>query len=120
MPSIIQLCRELRQRQTPAESILWNILRNRNFTGKKFLRQHPICVRSVMGRYDYYIPDFYCDESKLVIEADGPVHLYKKKYDKNRDIILSSLGLTILRFKNVDIEEDLESVLEKIKQSLRS
>ena len=119
MPSITQLCRELRQKQTPTEAKLWNILRNRSFLGKKFLRQYPICVRSVLGKYEYYIPDFYCHEARLVVEADGPVHLYKKEYDNNRDLILASLGLTILRFKNEEIEEDLEKVLERIKQSLR-
>ena len=71
-----------------------------------------------MGKYEYYIPDFYCDEAKLVIEADGPVHLYKKEYDKNRDMVLADLGLTILRFKNEEIEKNVEHVLETIKQSL--
>ena len=114
MPSIITLCRELRQKQTPAENLLWQVLRNRAFMGKKFLRQHPICVKSSMGRNQYYIPDFYCDEAKLVIEADGPVHLYKKEYDKNRDEVLKSLGLTILRFTNEKIVTDMASVLTTI------
>ncbi|MFA6245969.1 MAG: endonuclease domain-containing protein [Mucilaginibacter sp.] len=118
MPSITELCRELRQKQTPAEGLLWNILRNRGLMGKKFLRQRPICVKSVMVKYEYYIPDFYCDEAKLVIEADGPVHLYKKEYDKNRDTVLKSLGLIVLRFTNEEIEKNMGIVLEKIKQSL--
>ncbi|MFD0763500.1 endonuclease domain-containing protein [Mucilaginibacter lutimaris] len=118
MPSIIQLCRELRQKQTPAENKLWNMLRNREFMGRKFLRQHPICIKSVMGKYEYYIPDFYCDEAKLVIEADGPVHLYKKDYDKNRDAVLKGLGLTVLRFTNEEIEKDLIAVLNTIRASL--
>ncbi|RYU89384.1 endonuclease domain-containing protein [Mucilaginibacter terrigena] len=118
MPSIIQLCRDLRKRQTPAENLLWNILRNRGLIGKKFLRQHPICVKSAMGRYEYYIPDFYCAEARLVVEADGPVHLFKKEYDKNRDVVLRDLGLTILRFKNREIEEHLDAVLKKITEYL--
>ena len=86
--------------------------------GRKFLRQHPICVKSVMGKYEYYIPDFYCDEAKLVIEADGPVHLYKRDYDKNRDAVLKGLGLIVLRFTNDEIENDLTTVLSKIRQTL--
>ena len=86
--------------------------------GKKFLRQHPICVKSVLGKYEYYIPDFYCDEAKLVIEADGPVHLYKKEYDKNRDAVLRELGLTILRFNNQEIEGKMDTVLDKITKYL--
>jgi very-short-patch-repair endonuclease len=111
MPSIIDLCRELRKKQTPAEGILWQHLRNRNFKELKFLRQHPVCVQSIFGKNLYYIPDFYCHKAKLVIEADGPVHLFKKEYDKNRDEVLTGLGLRTLRFTNDEILNELEKVL---------
>jgi len=120
MPSIITLCRELRQRETAAEKLLWQHLRNRNLCGKKFLRQHPICVMNTFGRNLYYIPDFYCHEAQLVIEADGPVHLFKKNYDKNRDEVLRGLGLTILRFENEQIVNDMASVLNQITGHLES
>jgi very-short-patch-repair endonuclease len=120
MPNIIDLCRELRKKQTPAEAILWQSLRDRSFSGKKFLRQHPVCVESVFGRNLYYIPDFYCHEAKLVIEADGPVHLFKKEYDKNRDEVLAGLGLTTLRFTNDEIQNDLARVLNIIRETLAS
>jgi very-short-patch-repair endonuclease len=103
VPSITELCRELRRRETPAEKILWSYLRNRKVDGFKFLRQYPVCVMNLLGRRLYYIPDFYCHKAKLVIEADGPIHLLKKDYDKNRDEVLAALGLTILRFDNQQI-----------------
>ena len=118
MPSIIDLCRELRKRQTPAEELLWEHLRNRSFHSKKFLRQHPIYVETVFGKSLYYIPDFYCHKAKLVIEADGPIHLYKKEYDKNRDEVLGILGLKILRFENEQILNDTKMVLNLIKINL--
>jgi very-short-patch-repair endonuclease len=118
MPIIIDLCRELRQSETPAEKLLWGYLRNRKLLGQKFLRQHPICVSFAFGRNLYYIPDFYCHKAKLVIEADGPIHLLKKEYDKNRDEVLASLGLTILRFDNVQIINETEMVLKKIEEHL--
>lgn len=118
MPSIIDLCRELRKKQTPAEELLWEYLRNRNMMDKKFLRQHPICVESVWGKSLYYIPDFYCHEAKLVIEADGPVHLFKKEYDKNRDEVLGNLGLSIIRFTNDEILNDISRVLDCIAKRL--
>ena len=90
MPSITEFCRELRKRETPAEKLLWVNLRNRSLFQHKFLRQYPICVTSV-GRTLYYIPDFYCHKAKLVIEADGPIYLLKKDYDKNRDEVLKEL-----------------------------
>jgi len=63
----------------------------------------------------YYIPDFYCREAKLVIEADGPIHLFKKEYDKNRDEVLAGLGLRILRFTNDEILNNSEEVFEQIR-----
>jgi very-short-patch-repair endonuclease len=120
MPSIIELCRELRQRETPAEKVLWSSLRNRKLLKFKFLRQYPICVQSAFGRNLYYIPDFYCHKVKLVIEADDPIHLFKKEYDNNRDVVLTTLGLTILRFNNDQIINHTEIVLNKIKEHLIS
>jgi very-short-patch-repair endonuclease len=118
MLSITELCRDLRKNQTPAENLLWQLLRNRNFHGKKFLRQHPIYVETIIGRVLFYIPDFYCHEAKLVIEADGPIHLLKKDYDKNRDEVLIALGLSILRFTNHEILNDTEIVLSVIKEKV--
>ncbi|MGN6394617.1 MAG: endonuclease domain-containing protein [Mucilaginibacter sp.] len=114
MPSIVNLCRELRQLETPAEKILWFHLRNRKLFDHKFLRQYPVCVDSLFGRRLYYIPDFYCHKAKLVIEADGPIHNFKKEYDKNRDEVLQALGLRILRFKNEHIINDTQDVLNTI------
>ena len=118
MPSIIDLCRELRKKQTPAEELLWQNLRNRNFNKLKFLRQHPICVQSLFGKNLYYIPDFYCHKAKLVIEADGPIHLFKKEYDKNRDEVLAGLGLTILRFTNDEVLNELDKVLDVVSKKI--
>jgi len=118
MPSITELCRELRHHETAAEQILWTHLRNRKLFKHKFLRQYPVWVASLFGKKLYYIPDFYCHQSKLVVEADGPIHQYKKEYDKNRDEVLAGLGLTIIRFDNDQIIDNIEFVLETIKQNL--
>jgi len=75
-------------------------------------------VLSAFGRNLYYIPDFYCHKAKLVIEADGPIHQYKKEYDKNRDEVLGTLNLTIIRFENDQILNNIQSVLNKIKEHL--
>jgi very-short-patch-repair endonuclease len=119
MPSIIDFCKELRKHETEAERMLWNHLRDRRLFDKKFLRQHPICVESGFGKTLYYIPDFYCSKARLVIEADGPIHLYKKEYDKNRDAVLRALNLRILRFDNDEILNNTKDVLNKIKDHLK-
>ncbi len=118
MSSITEFCRDLRRKETAAEKLLWSILRNRNLLNHKFLRQYPICITSTFGRNLYYIPDFYCYKAKLVIEADGPIHQFKREYDNNRDEVLRALNLKILRFKNAEIINNTESVLNKIKQHL--
>jgi very-short-patch-repair endonuclease len=118
MPSITDFCRELRQRETPTEKLLWQRLRNRRVFIKKILRQYPIAVQSTTKGTIYYIADFYCHEAKLVIEADGPIHLLKKDYDQNRDEVLSTLGLKILRFDNDQILNNTGTVLNKIKAHL--
>jgi very-short-patch-repair endonuclease len=119
MSSIAEFCRDLRRKETAAEKMLWRLLRNRNLSNHKFLRQYPICVTSTFGRALYYIPDFYCHKAKLVIEADGPIHQFKREYDNNRDEVLKALNLTILRFENDEILNNTDTVLNKIKQYLQ-
>ena len=61
----IALARGLRKRQTDAERVLWNKLRNKQMEGVKFRRQQPI---------GSYIVDFVSLERKLIIEIDGGQH----------------------------------------------
>jgi very-short-patch-repair endonuclease len=75
-------------------------------------------VTTAFGKKLYYIPDFYCHQSKPVVEADGPIHQYKKEYDRNRDEVLAGLGLTIIRFDNDQIINNIDLVVETIKQNL--
>lgn len=98
---------ENRRNLTEAERIIWNAIRNRKL-GPKFRRQQII---------DSYIVDFVCLELKLVIEIDGGYHDSKdqKEYDKSRTEILQSLGYNELRFKNEEVLNNLNSVIEKIK-----
>jgi very-short-patch-repair endonuclease len=104
--------RGLRQNQTKSEEIVWKLLRNRKFRGKKFLRQHPI-VYSYYKRPMYFIADFYCAEHKLVLEIDGKIHDYQVEYDAGRDFVIMQKGLKVLRIKNEELEEP-EKVMEKI------
>lgn len=108
---IYSLCRELRKEQTNAEGLLWGVLRNRQFEGLKFRRQHPL------GRY---IADFYCAEHRLVIELDGSIHDHpeQQEYDRIREEAIRAQNLTVLRFRNEDVETNLENVLWGIYQTV--
>ncbi len=104
---IFDLSRRLRKTQTKAEEVLWAHLRRRRLSGLKFRRQHPL------GRY---IADFYCPEVRLVIELDGAVHDLEdqKEYDELRKQMIEVHGVRMLRFRNDQIEKDIEGVLSKI------
>ena len=105
-PAIRQFARELRQTQTPAETILWRYLRNRNLE-YKFRRQHPI---------EFFIIDFYCAEAKLLIEIDGESHFQKAQmeYDQARTGYLETLGYKVIRFTNDDIRYNINTVVTRI------
>ncbi|GIV41552.1 MAG: hypothetical protein KatS3mg034_0862 [Vicingaceae bacterium] len=111
---ITKLAGQLRRNSTPDERKLWEVLRNRKFEGLKFYRQRPI-IYGYQGRYLFFIADFYCAEKSLVIELDGAIHNFTKEYDQQRDLIIQSLGLKVLRFRNEDLK-NIQQVLEKIKE----
>ena len=96
--------RRLRQTDNEAEATLWSELRNRRLNGNKFVRQHPV------GRY---FADFACREHMLVIELDGSQHV-DNAYDRERDEYMSAAGWSVLRFWNVDVLKERDSVLETI------
>ncbi|MFN8576369.1 MAG: endonuclease domain-containing protein [Candidatus Sericytochromatia bacterium] len=112
-----ELTRKLRKEQTPQEKILWELLRNRQICGKKFLRQYPIKFNLDEGER-FFIADFYCSENKLVIELDGRVHENTKEYDKLRDSLISLKKIKVIRFTNDEIEQNINKILKKIKNEL--
>ncbi|MBL1213969.1 MAG: endonuclease domain-containing protein [Ignavibacteriae bacterium] len=112
------LCRELRKNSTPAEKLFWENVRNRKFIGKKFNRQFPIYY-DLNGKESFYIADFYCHQEKLVIEIDGGYHERQKENDQQRTEIINNLGIKVMRFKNEEIEKNINSVLNKIKKEIK-
>ncbi|MFZ4727908.1 MAG: HsdR family type I site-specific deoxyribonuclease, partial [Pseudanabaena sp.] len=105
--TLLEQVRELRKNQTSAEKVFWEIVRTKRFLGLKFRRQHQI---------GNYIVDFYCHDRKLVIELDGEIHNQpeQQQRDRQRSEYLKSLGLTVLRFTNQEISQNLETVLQNL------
>ena len=99
--------RELRKKQTPAEELLWELLRDRQCCELKFRRQH---------QFGDYLLDFYCHEAKLAVELDGEPHntAARQKKDAKRDAYLKSQGVTSIRFENRVAIETPEVILEAI------
>ena len=101
-----------RRYMTPAESALWEGLRNKNL-GVKFRRQHPV---------NAYIPDFVCLEKLLVVEVDGGYHFVGNQQvsDEERTRYLEQNGFEVIRFTNEEVLGDIDGVLERIKEVLKS
>jgi very-short-patch-repair endonuclease len=76
--------------------------------GRKFRRQHSV---------GNFIVDFYCSEEKLGIELDGEVHnnSLTGEYDELKTNFLKSFGIKVVRFENRAVFDNLEGVLQNIK-----
>ena len=103
--------RNLRNNMTKQENHLWC----------DFLKKQPLRFnrQRIIGEY---IADFYCPKANLVIELDGSEHYEVEaiEYDKRRTSHLKSLGLTVIRFTNTDIDRNFEGVCQAIEQTILS
>lgn len=101
------LARNLRKNMTDAELLVWSKLRKKQIKGMQFYRQKPI---------GNYIVDFYCPAGRLVVEVDGGQHyiIAGRKKDMDRDRHLQMMGLSVLRFSDLDVLRNINGVLEKI------
>ncbi len=105
-PVKLEAAKALRRQMTPAERLLWNALRNKQFHRLHFRRQQVI---------DGFIADFYCHTACLVVEVDGPIHQKQPDYDSERDAVFARRRLRVLRIANEGVQTDLRGVLDKIK-----
>lgn len=115
---IKQLTREFRKTQTEGEIKFWSMVRARKLFGLKFLRQHAL-IYEYYGRQKFFIADFYCSDKKLVVELDGKIHDRQKDYDQQRDYIMNTLGLRVLRIKNEELN-DTNSLINKLNKFLET
>jgi len=101
--------RSLRNTLTVSEGLLWSVLRARQLCGLKFRRQHLI---------EPWIVDFACPERMLVVEIDGGYHAHVVEDDLARQRQLESLGWTVIRFTDKEVEDDTEAVACAIAREL--
>ena len=99
--------RHLRNNLTPAEITLWGYLKNGQVGGYKFRRQHGL---------GQYVMDFYCPELKLCVELDGEVHDSEQAFnhDEERTAFLQENGISVLRFENYIVREDIQAIINAI------
>jgi very-short-patch-repair endonuclease len=112
MDILTEAAKQLRKRQTEAEKRLWFKLRDKQLKDVKFRRQEPI---------GNYVVDFVSFEKKLIIEIDGNPHreTQTRVNDTQRSLWLQEQGFKVLRFWNSEIENNLDKVVRKIKDTLK-
>ena len=111
LPVVEASAREMRHRPTPAERVLWDMLRTAPVGGLKWRRQHPV------GRF---VLDFCCPQLRLVVELDGEVHAYQASYDEDRTDHLARHGYHVIRFANRDVFDHPDAVLATIASACQS
>jgi len=101
--------RFLRRKQTDAERAFWSKVRNGQFHGLKFFRQFSVGP---------YILDFYCPDQKLAVELDGGQHNQPENiaYDAERTAFLSGHGISVVRFWNHEVLQEIDAALMRLEQ----
>jgi very-short-patch-repair endonuclease len=104
--------RKLRKNMTDSERVLWNRLRGKQLFGVQVYRQKPIGT---------YIVDFYIPKAKLVIEVDGSQHLEAEnsEKDRKRDTYMNTVGIQVLRFNNIEVLKETDTVVKVIAHAFR-
>ena len=112
-PATKEYRRLLRMTETSTERMLWKRLRGKQLDGYRFRQQHG---------FGPYVLDFYCPSIRLCIELDGGVHNDEKvkQKDEERTVFLKQNRIQVLRFRNEEVEQNIEYVLERIKDCILS
>jgi very-short-patch-repair endonuclease len=99
--------RQLRNNSTDPEKRLWHFLRAQKLRGHKFRRQAAI---------GSYVVDFVCFSAKLIVELDGPQHLEPDaaEHDTRRTNWLASRSFRLIRFRNQELDENIQAVVDSI------
>ncbi|MFS4484174.1 endonuclease domain-containing protein [Hyunsoonleella sp. 2307UL5-6] len=107
-PDLVPFAKQLRNNMTLSEVALWREIKGKTL-GLRFNRQIPI---------DQFIVDFYCKDLQLAIEVDGTIHFEEGRQEKDakRQRRLEALGVTIIRFSDLDVKNNLGWVISEIEK----
>jgi len=106
----MEMAKALRKQMTLTESILWNRLNNKKVLKVRFRRQHQI---------NNFIADFYCHAVRLVVEVDGEIHNSRVENDEGRTAEMERFGIKVIRFRNDEVENNIEDVIQKIEEIVK-
>jgi very-short-patch-repair endonuclease len=107
--------------RSASEEFLFRRLESLDATRGKFRLNAPLAIPfDPLGAME---ADFLCEESKLVIELDGPQHLADEdawRRDRRKDALLQRHGYFVLRFLAADTSKHLDRVLDTILEVLEA
>lgn len=118
--NIKEVARNLRKNMTKSEKIFWEAVRWDKLW-ERVLRQKIFYVYTEDNNVNrYIIPDFYIASKKLIIEIDGSIHKISDilHLDKIKEDLIINRWFNIIRFTNEEVENNIENVIQKIKQKL--
>ena len=100
---------KLRKQMTKEERHIWY----------DFLKLLPVAVKR-QKCIENYIVDFYIPSAKTVIEIDGGQHKMaeNKEIDRQRDDDLTKWGIDVLRYSNIDVNNNFNVVCMDILKHL--
>ena len=103
----------LRKTETPTERLLWKKLKGKQLDGHRFRQQHG---------FGPFVLDFYCPALRLCVELDGEIHNNEnvRKKDEDRTVFLNQNRIFVLRFKNEEVEQDVDGVLRRIREFINN
>ena len=101
-----EIARQFRNDSTPSEVTLWQALRGRKLSGRRFRRQQPIGP---------FVVDFYCAAEHLAVEIDGPIHEQLRDVDVQRQALIEATGVRFVRLSASQVQNDLSGSLDIIR-----
>jgi|SRR5690606_19641211 len=107
------LARRFRAGTRTAEALLWGELKGRRLMGYRFERRKQV---------DRYLVDFYCSELHFaldIVDSHAAAGLTRGA-DEERTIRLRLTGLRFLTFTEEEVLRNLDGVVSRIRQSVRS
>ncbi len=106
---LVGIAQHLRRNMTKEERHLWYV----------FLKKLPVTVNR-QKNIGNFIVDFFIAKNRIVIELDGAGHEMSDNAENDaiRDCELNKLGITVLRYKNEDINKNFDMVCEDILEHL--
>jgi very-short-patch-repair endonuclease len=104
---LVDRSKEMAKNMTKSERKIWfDVLKKLD---TKWIKQR------IIGNY---IIDFFCFEIGLAIEIDGDSHNSQIEYDQVRTDFLNELSITVIRFTNEEVLNNLEGVFNSVKNKI--